>query len=79
MTYEYDADSEDDGMNDFARVAAALHPCDRGTYRWDGGRSYDTRSEALVYMKNKKDTPYGVSCYFVEDEIPEFVMEDLSL
>lgn len=79
VTYEYDAGSEDDGMNDFARVAAALHPCDRGTYRWDGGRSYDTRYEALVYMKNKKDTPYGVSCYFVEDEVPEFVMEDLSL
>ncbi|MCR5604437.1 MAG: DUF6449 domain-containing protein [Lachnospiraceae bacterium] len=79
VTYEPVADDEDDGMDDFARVAAALHPCDRGTYRWDGGKSYDTRYEVVVYMKNKKNTPYGVNCFFVEDEIPEFVMEDLSL
>ena len=81
VTYEPSADNEDedDGMDEFALVASALHPCDRGTYRWDAGKSYDDKYEVNVYMKDKRSNPYGINCYFVEDEVPESVMEELEL
>ena len=78
-TYEPADDDEDDGMNDFALIASALHPCDRGTYRWDGGKAYDPKYEVTVFTKNMRNSPYGISCCFVEGEVPEFVMEDLEL
>ena len=74
-----DMEAEDDGKDKFALVASALHPCDRGTYRWDAGKSYDDKYEVSVFLKDRRSNPYGINCCFVEDEVPEFVMEDLEL
>ena len=66
---------------DIARIASCIYP--NGMVSgpdWDGGKSYDGDYEVIVYFKadSKMNREYGINAYycFMEDQIPDFIMED---
>ncbi|MCR5419528.1 MAG: DUF6449 domain-containing protein [Lachnospiraceae bacterium] len=66
--------------NDFRLIATQVYPNERGYYRWDGGKDFDRDYEVVVNYKNRKlNQKYNMYYMFIEGEIPETVINDLSL
>lgn len=69
--------------NELKELEAFLFPSDMGIYRWDGGKDFDYKYEVQVVYKHggeqaKRYGDYNYY-YFVKDEVPENVAEDLKL
>ena len=55
-----------------------------GSYRWDGGRSFDDEYEVQVYLLNRNDESYVMDgdysfFGFIRNEVPESVRKDMEL
>lgn len=64
-------------------ISDYLYPGDIGMYRWDGGKDFDYSYEVRVIFAHgsEQSRRYGsdVYYYFVKDEVPANVVEDLTL
>ena len=69
--------------SELAKLESFLHPSDMGMYRWDGGKDYDYEYEVQVVYKHggEQARRYGDYSYyyFVKDEVPKEVVDDLAL
>lgn len=66
---------------EIARIASCIYPNTMVSGPdWDGGKKYDGDYEVIVYFKadSRMNREYGINAYycFMEDQIPDFVMED---
>lgn len=68
---------------EFKELEAFLHPGDMGMYRWDGGKDFDVDyGVQIVYKRGGENAKrYGDFnyYYFVKGEVPEKVVNDLTL
>ncbi len=65
-------------------VLSAIYPIGHGSYRWDGGRSFDDEYEVQVYLLNRNDESYVMDgdysfFGFIRNEVPESVRKDMEL
>ena len=65
-------------------VLSAICPIGHGSYRWDGGRTFDDEYEVQVYFLNRNDESYVLDgdCSFfgfIRNEVPDSVRKDMEL